>query len=84
MKKAFLIIVACIFLIALSGCCASRGAASGTKRAIITYGSNGVKLVNMKDYTLYSTGWICVRDEDGTVYRTDTKNVLIIEEEGDQ
>lgn len=84
MKKAFLIIVAFIFLIALSGCCASHGAAVGTKQAIITYGSNGVKLVNMKDYTLYSTGWIRVRDEDGTVYLTNTKNVLIIEEEGDQ
>ena len=84
MKKAFLIIVIFIFLIALSGCCASHGAAVSTKRAIITYGSNGVKLVNMKDYTLYSTGWIRVRDEDGTVYLTNTKNVLIIEEEGDQ
>ena len=83
MKKAFLIIVAFIFLIALSGCCASHGSAVSTKRAIITYGINGVKRVNMKDYTLYSNGWICVLDEDGTVYRTNTKNVLIIEEGGD-
>lgn len=81
MKKIILFIFI-ISLLILTGCTSQpeKPDESVSRTAVIVLG-NYETTIEAREYKRISQGWIVVFGKDGTVYRTNEKNVLFIDKE---
>lgn len=88
MKRPMLIPMLLISAFLLAGCAQKTytpaSPVSSHAKGIITYGTNGVYRIDVKKYTRVSSGWIVITSDDGRVFKTDERNVLIIESWNDE